>query len=155
MSEQSRKLTRAEQLIWLGQRMAGDAPIYNMVLAISLQAVDPQQFAKAYQRLSATFAPLRASLRDGPDGPLLDLAACHSRPLDLLDFRGERDPKQAMRDWMSREAADPFGLEEPLCRSALLRIGDSDFVWFINQHHLITDAWSCSLLLADIDKAYH
>jgi amino acid adenylation domain-containing protein len=56
---------------------------------------------------------------------------------------------------MEDEAARPFEPEELLCRSALIRIDDEHHIWFINQHHLITDAWSCQLLLAAMDQAYN
>ena len=135
--------------------MAGQAPIYNMALAIGLNDIDPQRFADAYQRLGTEFAPLRASVRNGADGPLLDLSTVQPADLEQLDLRAEQDAKVAADDWMQRAAAVPFALDEPLCRSALIRVDDRQYIWFINQHHLITDAWSCSLLLAAMDRAYH
>ena len=135
--------------------MAGQAPIYNMALAIALRDIDPQRFAEAYNRLGAEFAPLRASVRNGADGPLLDPGAAQPADLVQLDLRAEHDARAAADDWMRRAAAMPFALDEPLCRSALIRIDDHEYLWFVNQHHLITDAWSCSLLLAAMDRAYH
>ena len=151
----TRKLTHVENLIWIGQRMAGQSPIYNMALAIALDDIDPQRFASAYERLGDEFAPLRASVRNGADGPLLDTSRARPAKLVQLDLRGEQAAKSAADDWMQRAAAEPFELDEPLCRSALIRVGENQYIWFINQHHLITDAWSCTLLLAAMDRAYH
>ncbi len=150
----SRPLTHVEQLIWTGQQLAGDAPIYNMVLAISLASIDSQQFRDAFERLSADFAPLRTSVRSGRDGPLLHVADDQATDLALLDFRSEHDAEAAAREWMDSEAARPFAPEELLCRSALIRTGEDRYTWFINQHHLVADAWSCTLLLAAMDRAY-
>jgi amino acid adenylation domain-containing protein len=153
-SGQARPLTHVENLIWIGQRMAGDAPIYNMALAIALHGVDAQRFAVAYERMATTFTPLRASVRSGDDGPLLDLAHVQPRELLLLDLRTEDDSLVSARDWMERAAAEPFELNEPLVRSALIRVDDEFSIWFINQHHIVTDAWSCKLMLAAMDRAY-
>lgn len=150
-----RPLTHVEQLIWTGQQVAGQAPIYNMVLAISLPSIDPQQFVDAYKRLSADFAPLRTSVRSSRDGPVLHVSGTQSSALMLRDFHEEHDALTAAREWMDREAARPFAQEEILCRSALIRSGEDRYTWFINQHHLIADAWSCTLLLAEMDRAYH
>ncbi len=151
----SRPLTHAEQLIWTGQQIAGQAPIYNMVLAISLPSVDPQRFADAHERLCEDFAPLRASVRSNGEGPALHISDSRTSDLEMVDLRGERDAEHAAREWIDREAARPFAQGEALCRSALIRTGEDRFTWFINQHHLIADAWSCKLLVAAMDRAYH
>jgi amino acid adenylation domain-containing protein len=149
-----RKLTHVENLIWIGQRMAGSAPIYNMALAVTLHGIDAERFATAYERLAAGFAPLRASVRAGDDGPMLDLATERPRELQRLDLRAEDDALASANNWMERAAAEPFDLNEPLLRSALIRVDDASYVWFINQHHIITDAWSCKLMLAAMDREY-
>lgn len=135
--------------------MAGRAPVYNMALAIALHDIDPQRFADAYGRVAREFGPLHASVRSGDEGPLLDVGAIPPHDLKLLDLRGEHNPQQAAQDWMQLAAAEPFDMNEPLCRSALIRHDDEHYTWFINQHHLITDAWSCTLLLSAMDSAYH
>jgi hypothetical protein len=134
--------------------MAGSAPIYNMALAITLAGIDPEKFAAAYQRMAAGFAPLRASVRNADEGPLLDLCTARPRTLELLDLRAGDDSSFSAKDWMERAAAEPFDLDEPLVRSALIRVDDERYIWFINQHHIITDAWSCKLMLAAMDQAY-
>jgi amino acid adenylation domain-containing protein len=135
--------------------MAGSAPIYNMALAINLPGVDPQKFAAAYERMAAGFAPLRASVRGGDDGPVLDLVTAQPHELELLDLREENDSLASAKDWMAHAAAQPFELDEPLVRSTLIQVADGCHIWFINQHHIVTDAWSCKLLLAAMDRAYH
>ncbi len=149
-----RQLTHVENLIWIGQRMAGTAPIYNMALAIALPGVDAERFAAAYPRMAGAFPPLRASVRGGEEGPMLDLVSAQPRELEILDLRADDDSQAAASDWMERAAAVPFDLNEPLVRSALIRVDDKSYIWFVNQHHIITDAWSCKLMLAAMDRAY-
>ena len=139
----------------MGQRIAGRAPIYNMALAFSLQGLDTQRFIQAFRRLTSAFGPLRSSVREGPEGPFLDFAKARPRDLTSMDLRMEQSPQQAARIWMQEAVAEPFETGEALCRSALLRLADDRYIWFLNQHHLITDAWSCKLLLAMMDRIYH
>jgi len=139
----------------MGQRIAGRAPIYNMALAISLQGIDTQRFNQAYRRLSDDFVPLRSSVRETPEGPFLDCTTARPRDLTLMDLRLECNPQQAAQIWMEKAVAEPFETGEALCRAALLHLADDRYIWFVNQHHLITDAWSCKLLLATMDRIYH
>ena len=61
----------------------------------------------------------------------------------------------AAQIWMQEAVTVPFEAGEALCRAALLRLTDERYIWFVNQHHLVTDAWSCKLLLATMDRIYH
>jgi amino acid adenylation domain-containing protein len=139
----------------MGQRIAGRAPIYNMALAFSLHGIDTQRFTHAYRKLTSAFVPLRSSVQEGPEGPILDFASARPHDLTFLDLRLEERPERAARKWMRREAACPFETGDALCRSALIRLSNEHFLWFVNQHHLIADAWSCSLLLEAMDRIYH
>ena len=38
--------------------------------------------------------------------------------------------------------------------STLVRVGDGDTVWFLNQHHLTTDAWSTSVIYRQTAALY-
>jgi hypothetical protein len=133
--------------------MAGSAPIYNMALAITLHGVDAKRFAAAYRNVADGFAPLRASVRSGEEGPMLDLVSASPNELELLDLRAEDDALASAKEWMEQAAAEPFEPNEPLVRSALIQLDDERHIWFINQHHIITDAWSCKLMLAAMEAA--
>ena len=154
MQEFARPLTHAEQLIWTSQQMAGHSPIHNMVLAMSLPPIDHQRFVAAHEHLARSFAPLRASVHLSAGVPTLHVAADAATTLTLVELREEQDAEAAAQAWVEREAARTFEHDELLCRSALLRYGDDRYIWFVNQHHIITDAWSCTLLLAAMDQAY-
>ncbi|HEX4497933.1 MAG TPA: amino acid adenylation domain-containing protein, partial [Thermoanaerobaculia bacterium] len=49
------------------------------------------------------------------------------------------------------EAERPFDLgRAPLLRALLFRLGEGEHALFLNQHHVVTDAWSLGLLVAEL-----
>ena len=158
MPIESRQLTRAERLIWTGQHRAGDVPVYNMALAMTLRDVDASRFAGAYARLRDRFAPLATTLREAGDGALLEVgrtaADLQVNPGAGAAGNAEIDDTR-IRRWIDDDVARPFRTGEALTRTALFTRPNGDATWYVNQHHLVTDAWSCRLLLTAMDAAYH
>ena len=55
---------------------------------------------------------------------------------------------------MRQRSTDRLDLETCLFDSALLKLAPDTFVWYLNQHHLITDNWSVSLLYRQLQDYY-
>ncbi len=153
-----RTLNHSEALVWLGQQMVGVQPIYSMALGVSLGQVSVEVFQRAFARLVERFEPLQAMAQVGSDGQGQQTCLAYSIPanrnLPVVDFSAETDANEAAMRWMKQRAAKPFDPSGALCDSALLKIGKQRVIWFINQHHLVTDAWSCRLLLEAMDEEY-
>jgi hypothetical protein len=56
--------------------------------------------------------------------------------------------------WVAEHAKQEFDLSGCLFESTLIRLADDDYVWFFNQHHLTTDAWSTSLIFTYMCEYY-
>ncbi|MEO0870289.1 MAG: condensation domain-containing protein, partial [Cyanobacteria bacterium J06642_11] len=55
---------------------------------------------------------------------------------------------------MQERSTQCLNLETGLFDSALLQLAPDQFVWYFNQHHLITDNWSVSLLYRRLQHYY-
>ena len=154
-----RSLKHSEELVWLGQQVAASQPVYAMALGIFLQQVSTAKFQQAFVRLTERFEPLQAAMQvnggDRHNQHYLAYGSAFAAALPLRDFSAETDALGAARRWMEKQVARPFDPASPLCDSALLKLNDDQVIWFINQHHLVTDAWSCRLLLQAMDEEYH
>ncbi len=152
MSEASQirlNLTAAQRLVWLGQRLNPDTPLYNMALRFDLPPdLDVARFSTAWEALSAECEVLRFGLDDNVVNPaLVDVGAS---PTTI-----HRDVSQAEVDELvSAAVIKPFGSMENLTRSLLVRLSDSTWQWILVQHHLVTDLASFFIIQKHLASLY-
>jgi len=163
-------LTHAQSLIWAGQQLHPSVPLYNMALAFRIAGpIDVAVFQRAFSALVAGTDAMRTVFTES--GGVANRVVRDDIPstLRVVDLSFEADPERVLETWAEGEATKPFDLGESLYRSALLRIGPTDYVWWLSQHHLITDGWSAAIVyermealyraaaegqLADVDSSY-
>jgi amino acid adenylation domain-containing protein len=149
-----RPLTHSESLVWTGQQLAGEQPVYNMAFGLYLDDLQIDPFRRAFETLVHRFPPLQATVQSGASATELVYSIPDRGELPVHDFTTEADADERARAWMSNRATRPFEVADRLYDSALLIIGRQRCIWYINQHHIITDAWSCRLLLEAMDAQY-
>lgn len=149
----ARLLTPSERLIWVGQRLEPEAPLYNMALAVTIEGpVDAEILRQAWEHVVEWSPVLRTvySERNGvPEARILEGARI---PLEIADLSGH-DPG-ALRAALAERTRRSFPPGGTLTDMALLRTGAARSVLFINQHHLITDASSVGVLYDRLADAY-
>ena len=74
--------------------------------------------------------------------------------LEVLDFTSMSDAGAALRAWMEERAQRRFELNRCLYDTALIQLAAGDFAWYLNQHHLITDAWSMAVIFKRVSDYY-
>src|SRR5262249_3026082 len=109
-----------------------------------------QEIVARHESLRTTFAEI-----DGEPVQVIAVSGSLELPtLDLSDVPApERESKmlQLARD----EAQRPFDLARgPLVRATLLRLRADEPVLVLVMHHIITDAWSMSILFKEIGQLY-
>lgn len=154
VAEQS-NLTRSQFLIWLGQTLAPDAPLYNMIQTFTFEtALDVQVFRAAFQSLIDSSDALRTVI-DVVDGvPQQRVLVDLKYGLEWVDLSGHTEPEEAYRNWLDDRRVRLHDLSTRLFDSALVQQGPSRFTWFMNQHHLITDGWSFLLVYQRMARLY-
>ena len=150
-----RDLSTAQLQLWTGQQLVPDSPMYNMAVAIRLgDRLDVECFRRAFSELVARCDALRTTFQDiggravrkidPPGGGLLEYCDLSHDP-DAVDQLGAR---------LDARTRTIFPLDGRLFDTALFKLADRRFVWYVNQHHLITDAWSTSLLISRMGALY-
>ena len=82
--------TVSEQLIWAGQRLDPDSPLYNMALAFDLAgAVDVDAFGEAFRQLVAGTDALRTVFVDEGGRPRRRVLDAPDARLELLHLPEE------------------------------------------------------------------
>jgi hypothetical protein len=152
-------LTRNQLLIWTGQKLHPGAPLYDMVFTFSINAglaepIDPECFQRAFQTLINSSDALRAVI-DEVDG-VPQQRVVHNLPytVEYLDFSRASDPQTELQAWVHKRCEVSLDLAKRLFDSALIKLSDKEFVWYLNQHHLICDGHSTSLLFQRMSEFY-
>ncbi|MDJ0579751.1 non-ribosomal peptide synthetase [Crocosphaera sp.] len=148
-------LTTSQFMLWLGQKLAPTAPIYNMVLAFTINGeINSLLFQKVFQILINKSDILRTVIEEVNNIPQQKVQSTLNYTLPLLDFTAENNPEITAKKWIQEKCQQPFNLQERLFDSALIKIDSERFIWYLNQHHLITDIWSVSLIYRYMSDFY-
>ncbi len=148
-------LTRSQWSIWAGQQLDPDLPLYNMVLTFTFDgAIAPARFSQAFQRLLDASDTLRSVFEASGGVPHRRVREPFESPLVFVDLSAEPDPAGAADEWVRARCTRIFDLTQCLFDTALLKLGERRFVWYLNQHHLITDGWSKAVIYQNLSDSY-
>ncbi len=148
-------LSAAQFLIWMGQQLHPQAPLYNMILSFDIAgSVDATRFESAFQRVVDASDALRSVFLNEVGVPHREVLERVEARTQVIDWGDLSDPDDAYREWLAQRSQRVFALDAPLFDSALIRLGEDRWVWYLNQHHLITDGWSTALVYEATARAY-
>ncbi len=149
------ELTVSEQLIWTGQRLDPAAPLYNMALAIEIAtAIDVPAFLLAFQRLVDETDALRTSFVETNGHPRRVVRQGVPGQVELLCLPDREVDDASVTAILEARTRRAFVLDDVLFDCCLIERGPERFVWYLNQHHLITDAWSVGVLHRRMSALY-
>ncbi len=147
MSESKNHLTRSQLLVWLGQQQSPDAPLYNMVITFEIPtALNVDLFRRAYREFVADCDALRTVFEEHVGQPYRRVLDRMDFEFRLIDFSHHDDPESAYAEWFKRRQGLPFDLARCAFDTALIQLSPGRFIWYLNQHHIITDGRSVSLV---------
>ena len=152
--EQS-NLTSNQLQVWMGQDLLPEIPIYNLAVALNIRGkVDPVHFGRAFQTLVNSSDALRTVLKecDGiPTQKVVPIVPCE---LNVVDLSSLPDPHTTAKSWMHKRCQIPFQWHKRLFDSALIQLSESEFIWYLNVHHMICDGWSFELIYHRMAEFY-
>ncbi|MEM1139850.1 MAG: AMP-binding protein, partial [Pseudomonadota bacterium] len=150
-----RALTHAEHMIWTGQALRPDVPLYNMAWAFRIEGpLDGARFQRAFSQVVAISDSLRTTYRD-VDGTAIAFLRDELRAtVELVDFSANNSADLQAQDWMQARVCQHLAIEQQTFDTALLRLSAGTHIWYFNQHHIASDAWSGSVLLNAVGQAY-
>ncbi|MFF7373297.1 amino acid adenylation domain-containing protein [Streptomyces tricolor] len=150
-------LTDSQLALWFGKQTAGDVRLYyeNVTALYSIPGpLDHDRFRRAFQRLVDHSDALRSTFHEVDGVPLRRVADTVPAPVDLVDLTGEPDPREAAVRWARRRSGPGLDPARRVFDSALLKLSDSAYAWYLDVDHLVCDAWSMSLFLRTLSAYY-
>lgn len=148
-------LTQSQLLIWTGQLLNPTAPLYNMALAFQLKgAIDAPAFQQAFAALVAGTDALRTVFESQQDVPQQRVLSQLPYTVEVLDWSQDTTAETRLNTWATERSEGVFDLSQRLFDCVLIKLASDCYVWYFNQHHLITDGWSVTVLYKQMAALY-
>ncbi len=148
-------LTHSQIQIWTGQQIHPESAFANMAFAIIIEGnVDVERFQKAWMAVINNNEVLRSFIVQENGFPSLKIHEHDSCRTEFFDFSNELEPEEKFSAHAQKECEKPLSLDGELVVSHLVRISEQRFGWYLNQHHLVTDATATVNLFQAVSSAY-
>ncbi|NUS65121.1 MAG: non-ribosomal peptide synthetase, partial [Saccharothrix sp.] len=148
-------LSFGQQRLWFLDRFSPGSAVYNVPVALRLRGqLDRTALQRALDVLVNRHASLRTTFPDSGGEPVQLVAPTGTVALTAHDLPdGDRDA-EAQR-FADERGGVGFDLHRgPLFAASLGRFSDDDHVLVLTLHHIVADAWSLSVLLGELGRAY-
>lgn len=143
---QNTSLTRSQMLIWTGQKISPSDPLYNMIFSFEIHGkIAVEIFEQAFAAVVNENEILRSSVQVTDDVPRQVYRSRIENPFVYHDFSNSVHAYRDYLDWVAVNKRKVFETNELLYQAVLFKIHDTKFIFYFNQHHLITDAWSTQI----------
>ena len=151
-------LSFAQARLWFLDQLQPNSAFYNIPFALRLSgqlniAAIESSINEVIQRHEA----LRTNFTTQEGQPVAVIAAtlnCQLQVMNLLHIR-ESDREIEVQRLALVEANRPFNLErEPLLRSLVLHLGETEYVLLFTMHHIISDGWSLGVFTHELTELY-
>lgn len=147
-----------QQRLWFLQKLNPSSSAYNESTAIHLTG--PLHYAtllqvirdivQRHEILRTTF-----STANGQVIQVIAPVLPEDFSIPVMDMQSSALAEHALQQKICEYTQQPFNFETEFAwRIQLLRISDSEHVFLLVMHHIISDAWSQNLLLGEITKIY-
>ncbi|TDV57554.1 non-ribosomal peptide synthase protein (TIGR01720 family)/amino acid adenylation domain-containing protein [Actinophytocola oryzae] len=143
-------LAPAQRRLWLEEVTRGGAANNTGAAVRMTGPLDHVALRDALARLAERHDALRTTF-DVVDGRPCQLVHQNG----ALPLRTVSAPEEGLDAVLVKELARPYDLRTgPLTRALLVRLGHTDHVLLLAQHHLVTDGWSVAILLDELAACY-
>lgn len=147
-------LTRAQATLWAAQQMHPDVPLYNMAFVWHLDgSIDETAFVRSFAALVGEVEALRTIITSEDGVPTQRVLDDIDHPIEVVDLTDREDPDAAIR-WAERRCEIPLDMATRTFDAALVRLPGGRFAWYLNQHHVVTDAWAMAILFDRLEELY-
>lgn len=148
-------LTQLQTLYWLGQTLRGKSPVFNTVYTYTIDGnISEERFAEAFHSLVLQSDALRIVFDEEEDIPKQRVLNIVPREMEFIDLSGESQAEAVFQVWLRERTSHEFDLFNCSYDSALVKLSDHQFVWYFNQHHILVDASSFTILFQRLADVY-
>jgi amino acid adenylation domain-containing protein/non-ribosomal peptide synthase protein (TIGR01720 family) len=151
-------LSLAQERLWFLNQFESNSPLYNIPAAVRLQGqLKVTALEQSFREIICRHEALRTNFIT-QDGQLLQIIhPVLSWTMSVIDLQhlSESDREIESQQLATIEAQRPFNLaQEPLVRTTLLKLSNTDHVLLLTMHHIVSDGWSMSIIVKELAALY-
>ncbi|HEV2762305.1 MAG TPA: amino acid adenylation domain-containing protein, partial [Pyrinomonadaceae bacterium] len=151
-------LSFAQQRLWFLDQLEPNSSFYNLPIAMRLEGeLDVEALELTLSEIVRRHEVLRTTFPNLEGHPAQLISPAYRVRLETEDLSSlpEGERREAARRLTAEEAQKPFDLSAgPLVRVRLLRLSDEEHVALLTMHHIVSDGWSMSVLVAEVGQLY-
>ncbi len=147
-----------QQRLWILDKLQPGNPAYNIPTPMRFHGeLNVEVLESVLNEIVRRHESLRTRFTSTSDGPvqIVEPAAQFTLPIVDLTHLPEDEREEEARRLGNQDAQQPFDLSQaPLWRARLLRLSETDHVLLFTAHHIVTDAWSLTVLVKEMIELY-
>lgn len=148
-------LTRSQRMYWASWKLRSSESTDNRVLKVEWNLnLDTDAFRRALEELVRRTDALRLTFHEVDGEPSQRSAEQIEFDLVIRDFAAEKSPSAAANDWLDTLSQRRLDLQQTVFETALAQLAPDRWIWFLNQHHVVTDHTSVSLIVERLSGLY-
>jgi amino acid adenylation domain-containing protein len=151
------KLSHAQLRLWFLDQLEGNTALYNDPKVIRLRGMlNVEYFIKSLREIMDRHHILRTIYQEINGEPWQLTLEETELFITQVDWQNQSDLAiDATKKYLTEEAKKPFDLRKgPLVKTYLVRTGEQEYWFMLNFHHIVTDAWSTTIIFREIEKLY-
>jgi amino acid adenylation domain-containing protein len=151
-------LSFAQQRLWFLDQLQPNSPLYNIPTAVRLRGrLDVQAVQRAVTAIIARHEVLRTHFAsvEGEAYQVIAEPAVVEVPVKDLTHWPKAELEGELQRLLAEEARRPFDLAcGPMLRALLVRLSETEHVFFLNMHHIASDGWSLGVFFHEFGLLY-
>nr|MDZ8284339.1 amino acid adenylation domain-containing protein [Nostoc sp. ChiSLP01] len=151
-------LSFAQERLWFLNQLEGASATYNRPAALRLSGtLNLNALHQALAEIIRRHEALRTSFANINGTPMQVIQPEARMDMEVVNLQHlEQSERELVLEQQLQQAAiDPFDLESaPLIRCSLWQLSNSDYVFGINMHHIVSDGWSIGVLIQELSALY-
>ncbi len=151
-------LSFAQERLWFLDRYEENSNFYHMPSILRLRGdLCVASLQRAFSTIIERHEALRTNFisRDGGALQKISTPEDYAWRFDCVDLEQQADAEQLADELIAKELQRPFDLQEDaLIRTKLLRLSATEHRLFVNMHHIVSDGWSISVLIEEMQSLY-
>ncbi len=147
-------LSEGQKALWFLNRLAPESSAYNLVFSGKFRPLlDIVAMKKAFALLFERHPLMDTTFMTKGGEPVQ--VVHKGRTIDFREHDCSNLDDEELKALISEHADRPFNLERgPVVRLELFRTADKAHVALLSMHHIVSDAWSVSVLIQDLIEYY-
>lgn len=166
LREENLPLSFAQRRLWFLDQIEPGNPFYNIPGAVRLKgSLNIAALKQSFHEIVRRHEILRTTFKTVDGQPVQAISPTLKLTLPVINWQQLSDddsPAKTLRDRASEiqrlineEAQQPFDLAQgPLLRITLVCLDENEYVLLLTMHHIISDAWSMSVLVRELTVLY-